>query len=167
LVKPSTKGDKPEPLEKCKQVRGWFDQARGASALINATDVRLGVEAPSHAALGTDSKEEIAMVMRGFARVRGEIPLIYVARVFNKDGQPVGYKRAVGARLLFNPDQENAYNKLPPEFRFRDAQHAYDRGPQATSDFLKKCIALGILEHPFSGYRKLDTGVCRAAGVKK
>jgi hypothetical protein len=159
LVKPSSKGDGPEPLEKCKQARSWFAQARGASALINATDVRLGVEAPVQISMGTAPKEEIALVMRGFARIKGEIPLIYVARVFNKDGEPVGYKKVVGSRLLFNPDQESAFNKLPVQFRFKDAQHDYDRGPQATSDFLKKCIALGIIEKTSEGYQKLDT-VC-------
>lgn len=155
LAKPSSRRDKlPEPLEKAK-LRNWFFQARGASALINATDIRIGVEEPVQTGVVANGREEIALVMRGFARVKGEFAPTYVARVFDETGEPVGYREVTGPRLLFNPDQEAAYGKLPSEFRFKDAQYAYDRGPQATSDFLKKCIAHNILQKAGRGYKKL------------
>jgi hypothetical protein len=157
LAKPSSRKDRiPEPLEKCK-IRNWFFQARGASALINASDVRIGVEEPQQSQrVGAGEREEIALVLRGFARVKGEIPLMYVIRVFDENGEPVGYKGATGPRLLFNPEQEAAYAKLPLEFRFKDAALAYERGPQATADFLRKCIAQGILRKTGRRYRKLN-----------
>src|ERR1035437_6942663 len=149
LAKPSPRKDRmPEPLEKCTNVRNWLFQARGASALVNATDVRIGVEEPlqrSTTETGAGEKEEIALVMRGFMRVAGEIPLVYVARVFDQQGEPLGYRQVTGSRLLFNSDQESVFTKLSTRFRFKDAQLAYNRGPQGTSDFLKKCVALQIL----------------------
>ena len=72
----------PEPLERAN-LRRWFDQARGARALINGSDIRLAVDEPHLSAVlhrGSE-KEEIALVLRGLGRLRGEIPLTYVARV--------------------------------------------------------------------------------------
>jgi hypothetical protein len=157
LSKPSTRTDKtPPPLEKCK-LRDWFFRARGASALINATDVRIGIEEPIQSKGAETDGEEIVLVMRGFTRIKGETPLIYIARVFDENGEPVGYNEVTGSRLLFNPDQESAFRKLPPQFRFKDARMAYDRGPQATSDFLKKCLALKIVRKNGHRYSKTNT----------
>jgi len=45
--KPSTNPEQAPPsLQHCSNVRGWFLQARGPRALINASDIRLGVDLP-------------------------------------------------------------------------------------------------------------------------
>lgn len=154
LAKPQ-KGRESEPLETCDLNR-WFFRTRGASALINSTDVRLGVAKPSRRpASATQSVQETALVLRGFARVRGEIPLMYVARIFDEQGQAMGYRNLTGSQLLFNSDQEAAFKALRRRFRFKDARLAYGRGDQATADFLKKCEALQIVRKVKEGYEKI------------
>jgi hypothetical protein len=152
--------DDREPLETAN-LRRWFVQARGASVLINGADVRLAVHepsTPSRQLKGSrvqllNEEEKAALVMRGFGRVRGDIPLIYVARVLDvDDGEPLGYRRMVGVDLLFNEDQEECFNRLPEGFTFKEAKLAYGKLDQATRDFLKKCVGIGILRQPAKGY---------------
>jgi len=155
LTKPQ-KGREFDPLETCDLNR-WFFRTRGASALINSTDVRLGLAKPSRRqASAEEGVQETALVLRGFARVRGEIPVVYVARIFDGQGEPMGYRNLTGSQLLFNSDQEAAFKKLAWRFRFKDARLAYGRGDQATADFLKKCEALQIVRRLKMGYEKLE-----------
>ena len=153
----------PPPLEGPGNPRPWFHQTRGASALINGSDIRLGIAVPESAGFidtTGSGTEEIALLWRGFGRVRGEIPTTYLARVQDEDGIPLGYSRLTGTSLLFNPNQESAYARLPEEvFRFKEGQAIYGKGAQATTDFLTKCVHVGILEKlpNKQGYRKLRT----------
>ncbi len=159
IRKPSDDPRFPPPsLEDCSNVRQWFLQARGARALINGTDVRLGVDMPQIANVpvgnGKD-KEEVALVMRGFGRVRGEIPALYLSRHCDENGEPLGYGVVSGARLLFNSEQEATLVKLDHTFRFKDAQQTYGKGAQATTDFLNKCNGLGLIRKIGRAYEKL------------
>ena len=52
-------------------VSEWFQQARGPRVLINGSDVRLGIDKPAKSHITGDDGE---IVLRGFERVRGEIP---------------------------------------------------------------------------------------------
>lgn len=156
IRKPSSKLEAGVPSLQGLGWFNWFLQARGARALINGADVRLGME--PYSGLGNITgkvKEEIALVMRGFERVKGEIPLTHLARVFDEDGEPVGYKRAVATALLEHPEQERTYAGLPEKFRFKEARQAYGKGPQATTDFLNKCIGLGLLKKVGGEYHKV------------
>jgi len=119
-------------------VRRWFHETRGARSIINGSDVRLGVEGHSHADL----------LLRGFRRVDGELPALLLKRVRDEDGKPIAYEQLTGSGLLFNEDQEATFGKLPQTFSFTDAKHVYEKKDQATLDFLKKCVGLGILEQP-------------------
>jgi hypothetical protein len=156
----------PESLEEAN-FRRWFEQARGASGLINGCDVRLGVDEPDAAcrqargrAVVFSSEDKGALVMRGFGRVQGEISLTYLARVLDADGEPLGYQRMAGVDLLFNQEQEECFAGLPDSFTFKQAKLAYKKADQPTRDFLKKCIGIGILRQPAKGqYEK----TCHAA----
>ncbi len=150
----------PKPLETCSNVRNWFLQARGARAIINGTDIRLGVDIPEFANFQiTDgkNKEEIALVMRGFGRVRGDIPLIYLSRHCDENGEPLGYGVVKSTSLLFNKEREEALAKLSEKFKFKDAKQALGKADQATTDFLNKCIGLGLVRKigKKEGYEKL------------
>jgi hypothetical protein len=135
---------KREPLETAEW-NTWFHQARGPSVFINNSDVRLGVDRPAPC-LNKDH-----LILKGFERVNGEIPIIRLCRVRNQGGEPVGYRLVAGADLLDNPEQRAAYEALPPEFSFGEAKVVYRREDQPTADFLKKCDRAGIL-------RKVDKG---------
>ncbi len=131
----------PSPRLEEANLREWFRQSRGASALINGSDVRLGVDE------SRDLSNDLALVVRGFERINGEISTIYLARDFDDDGIALGYRKVVGTSLL-GSEQRDAYSQFPDKFRFTEAQTVYGRGPQATRDFLRKCISLGLLEQP-------------------
>jgi hypothetical protein len=152
IRKPSTlSGVSPPNLETTADLNQWFLQTRGPGALINGADVRLGLERPSSRGLARD---EIALVLRGWMRVRGEIPPIYLARACDEEGEPKGYYALTGASLL-PKEQQEAFSALPQTFRFKDAKHAYGKGDQATADLLKKCESLGILRKANGGYEKI------------
>ncbi len=140
------------PLEQAN-LRQWFQDARGASALVNGSDIRLGVDAPDLSVL---NKDEVALVLRGFARVRGEIGPLYLARDTDENGDPMGYRLLTGPELLFNEEQQAAFAALPKEFAFREAKATYRRADQATTNFLQRCIAMQLLEKLGRGrYQKL------------
>ena len=132
-------------------VTEWFHQVRGASALVNGTDIRLGIEVPKK----NIPEKEAVLAMGGFGRVRGELPLTYLSRVRDAEGEPLGYERLTGPELLFNEEQVDAFKRLPSKFRFKDGKQIYRKGDQATTDFLKKCISCGILKKVKGGYEKV------------
>jgi hypothetical protein len=152
IRKPSEHSDDVRPSLEGATFRDWFNQARGARELINGCDMRLGVDLQQRA--GDDSK----LVVRGFGRVRGDTSLIRLIRVLDDDGEPQGFRQLCGVELLNNLDQREAYARLPEQFRFKEALAAYDRGDQATTDFLKNCFAAGILKklEGRSGYEKIS-----------
>ena len=139
--------DGPPLLEKTLPMV-WLLQACGARALINQSDIRIGIDVgaggrrpPSRARANDQDNptEEISLVFKGFARIRGEFGPVYVTRVFDENGDPLGYRRMGGVKLLFNEHQEKCYADLPHEFRFKDAMLSYQRAGEATTKFLKKC----------------------------
>jgi hypothetical protein len=139
IRKPSqASGEGPMSLEKAN-LGDWFLQARGARELINGSDIRIGVDLPSHA------QNDNTLVVRGFVRVSGEIPPMRLVKVRDGDGEPQGFRCLAGIELLDNREQEAAFIRLPDKFRFTEAMNAYGRGDQATSDFLSKAIGAGIL----------------------
>jgi hypothetical protein len=150
----------PPPLE--EDPRRWFDQVRGARALVNGSDVRLGVEAPrllKKGKSGDAATEEIALVMGGFARVTGGVGPFYLSRVFDDHGEPLAYRALQGVELLFNAEQEQAFGNFPDSFTFKQAKQVYGRVDQATKDFLNKCMRLNILRHVARGeYQKVVLG---------
>jgi hypothetical protein len=127
----------------------WSSQACGARALINQTDVRIGVD--------HTTKGDASLVVKANLRVQGDIGPFYLERVLDGDQQAVGYSRLTGVvELLGNKDQESALSVLPDAFSFKEAKFTYSRGNQATTDFLGKCIQLGLIRKPTKGrYEKV------------
>jgi hypothetical protein len=158
LRKPSAKLDESiPPLQ--EDPKGWLLQARGSRALINSSDVRIGVDLfgkAQHSESVNGKSREVALVMAGFGRVRGNIVPMYLSRVLDEDGNAQGYELMSGASLLFNDEQQQAYQRLPPVFRFKDAQMIYGRRAQATVDFLQKCICASIVRKDVREYRKVE-----------
>jgi AAA domain len=127
----------------------WLSVSCGARGLINQTDLRIGIEA--------STRSSASLVLRAHLRVRGEVGPWYLERILDDDQQPIGYERIAGVvELLANKDQETAYAKLGGSFSFKDARQEYQRGPQATTDFLTKCTHIGILRKVSKGrYEKV------------
>jgi hypothetical protein len=143
-------------------LRRWFQDTRGASGLVNASDVRLGVDEPD---LITVKKDDVALVLRGFGRVRGEVGPLYLRRDFDDDQRPLGYRCLIGPELICNKAQEDAYRSLPPRFRFGEAKNAYGKADQSTRNWLVHMEDLRLVRRVERGvYEKQSSDVPGAAG---
>jgi hypothetical protein len=127
----------------------WLKQAAGHSSIINQSDTRIGVAVPRRRE-GLD----VEMVMRWHRRTRGEDGLIYLSRVHDEYGEPIGYRPLVGPELLPATQQDAFYKLLDGEFTFKQAMQAYGRSDDPTSKWMARCIALGLV-------RKVKRGVYR------
>jgi hypothetical protein len=145
LKKPSGKADEVQPSLEDGDVRSFFLQARGPRSLVTGVDRRLGFDKPSLQGHLADERLEIALVMGGFGRISGDLPIVHLGRCLDDDGDPIGYKRLEGVELLGNADQKDAFEKLPSSFRHKEAKHIYRKGGQATTDFLRKCEGAGLI----------------------
>ena len=82
---------------------------------------------------------------------------MYLNRTLDENGDPLGYAKMTGVKLLANDDMEAAFKKLPDKFRHKDAKETYGKGSQATTNFLVKCLGCGILKKNADGhYEKID-----------
>lgn len=118
----------------------WLLQAAGARALINQSNTRIAFDRSRKAA------NDSALVMKFFVKMKGENGPVYIERVSDPQGEPIGYRRIVGVELLANAEQQASYLKLPDQFTFKDAKQAYGRSDDPTNKFLKKCEAAGLIE---------------------
>ena len=112
----------------------WLIEAAGARALINQTNTRI--------AFASTNANDAAFVMKFFVKLKGEGGPIYLERVCNEEGDPIGYRAMVGVHLLGNPEQQTAFNKLPSQFAFKEAKTIYGRSDDPTKKWLRKCEAL-------------------------
>jgi hypothetical protein len=133
----------------------WLLQACGARALVNQTDCRIGLDATrgtgavleelnSRRPSASKPGEEVALVMKGFARLRGEFGPVFLTRDFDEDGEALGYRVLKGLEHL-SSELQHVYHRLPDEFTLKTAEASYGRGAQATLNFLQKCIRAGGL----------------------
>lgn len=132
----------------------WLHEAAGARALINQTNTRMAFDIRRH----TENPGSV-LVFKSYVKMKGENGALFLERVCNSDGEPIGYRRMTGVELLENKDQEAVFNKLPDQFRFKEAMSAYGRSDDPTRKWLLKCMGIGIIEQPGHGlYRKVETG---------
>jgi hypothetical protein len=127
----------------------WLNQAAGARAIVNQSDSRIAADLPARGHAGE-------MVLRWHRRVSGESGPMYLERVFDEEGRPIGYRRIIGANLLNNPDQQEAYERLPRAFRFKEAKQAYGATDDPSRKWLVKCENVGLVKRVGHGeYRKI------------
>lgn len=154
-----TKEKSEEPTPTVMEV---LRKARGASAIVNGSDVRLAIAKPS---VTTFSDGHCAFEIAGLRRVAGEIPSIAVERVY-QDSEPVGYQRLTGVQMLKNDHYQRTFESLPNEFRSKDVEEQFPTSGSSAQAFLKACDSAGIIEKLEKGrYRKKTTGV--TGGVKE
>lgn len=119
----------------------WLQQASGARALINQTNTRIAFDR-----VRKNQAEKAAFVMKAFVKMKGESESIFIERVSDDQGEPIGYRRVIGVGLLGNQDQENAFARLPEQFTFKEAKLVFGRADDPTNKWLKKCEAAGLIE---------------------
>lgn len=129
----------------------WLNQASGHRAIINQSDSRVAADYPKRGRGGE-------MVLRWHRRIHGEGGPLYLERVCDDEGNPIGYRRLTGAALLENPDQRAAYERLPGNFTFKDAKLIFGRSDDPTHKWLLRCENLGLV-------RKVERGVYHRVAV--
>jgi len=140
----------PISLEEAEHPQDWFAITRGASAIIDGADVRLGLDFAS-------KKSGADLIMRGYVRARGTTPTYYLQRVFDKQEYPLGYSRMANSALFGNAKWQTGFDELPSHFTFTEAHKALGgNSKDSTSKFVKKGQDIGLI-------RKLGTG----AGYEK
>jgi hypothetical protein len=153
LRKPSRDSASPD-LEACN-VAAWLLDMEGPRAFVNQTDVRL--------AITEGDLDPAALKLKWSRRVRGDSPVVLIERIFDGDGDPVGYRHLMGADLL-SPEKRAAFDRLASEFSTAEAKTARQAcglggGNDPTNKFLAECKQLGLIE-------KLERGRWRKLAVQ-
>ena len=150
-------------------VMTWLLQACGARALVNQTDVRMGfdITASTQQSAATlragdpagGTVSSVALVVKGFQRLRGEFWPWYLARALDEDGEPLGYRRLTGVALLFNDDQARDRHQTgwveetgKQVKRWKGHYYVYLKQPDGTERRRHRAVILG----PKAGLRKWE-----------
>lgn len=141
--------ERPQNLQDSKVVT-WMLGMEGPRALVNQTDVRIALEEGDH--------DPAAIQVKWNRRVVGDSPLTLFERVTDESsGEPIGYKHLTGPMLL-DPERRKAFEKLPPDFSFKQAVSALGKTNNPTNRFLAECRQLGLIEKRGPGrYRKFSS----------
>jgi hypothetical protein len=145
--------ESPVPHLESVNAATWLLEMEGARALMNQTDVRI--------AIAESDLDHTALQLKWSRRVHGDSPIVSVERIFDEEGEPVGYRELTGAGLL-NDEKRRVFEALPEEFSTSDTKAArrgcgVGDGNDPTNKFLAECRHLRLIEKLERGrWRKLD-----------
>ena len=154
IRKPKTgDGNSVPPLDSDTPLRLWLNEAAGHRAITNLSHTRIAVDGPDRR---NSKAEAAALVLRWHQRLRNDAGPVYLERVYDGDGEELGYRRIANVELLGKAEQIDAFKKLPQQFTFGQAMTLYDRANDPTRKFLMKCIELGLIRQTGRGqYERL------------
>ncbi|HEX5423273.1 MAG TPA: AAA family ATPase [Candidatus Acidoferrales bacterium] len=145
LRKPGRDDVSPD-LDECP-VSEWMLEMEGPRAFVNQSDLRI--------AIAEGDADRTALKVKWNRRVFGDSPLVLLERVFDDDGEtPLGYRQLSGAEFL-NDERRKAFEKLGDSFTFTEAMAALGKTNNPTTQFLKQCRTLGLIEKDGREYRKV------------
>jgi hypothetical protein len=139
LSKPSKTAGAPSQQD---TIREFFHSARGAGAIVKGCDIRIAMRVPENQSF---SDGACALELSGYARGRGLLPTIALARIYDSDNEPVGYRRLGGMLVLKNPKYQSIYISLEEEFRSKDVRQHYPDSNSSVTAFLRECIGAGMI----------------------
>jgi len=116
-----------------------LNKASGSRGLVNQTETRIAV-----AGSGDD-----VIVMRGFAKMKGEFGPIYIKRVRDEHGDPLGYVQmppSEVAKAQLTPEVRAVLDSLGAEFTFSEMQKALGKSPSSTVLLLTKLQGFGLVK---------------------
>jgi hypothetical protein len=143
----------------------WLKQTAGHSSIINQSHARIAADLPDKR---KSHSEDTALVLRWHRRIYGEDGPLYLERVCDGNGDPVGYRRLANIELLGNVDQEAAFRNLPSEFTFKQAKEVFGRSDDPTRKWLQKCGWLGLVCQTGRGrYARSDARVAEIHRVDR
>jgi hypothetical protein len=125
----------------------WFSEVSGSGALVNYSDLRLGIE---------PARDGVAdLIVGGFRRSFGALTPMRLARDFDDaTGEPLGYRLLTGASLL-TPEHRQALGKLSSPFKFSEAQRALGTNSgSGTKGFINACLQAQVIRAEGTGKQK-------------
>ena len=143
---PAQEQAKRKPLDREDvRVLEWLNAASGARALINQTHARLAID---EARTGTAD-----LIIRPFVKGIGETGRVYINRVFDEDGEPVGYERATGTGLL-SLNHKHWFSRVEGQsLTYGEIERQLDLSRSTIAAFLKECAQARLVEKiPGAGF---------------
>jgi hypothetical protein len=130
------------------ETHAFFQESCGALALVNHTDLRLGID--------VSTKGEADLVLAGFLRGIGKVGPFHLAREYDDDGEPDGYRMLSGVEHLNGPYRA-AYHALPDQFRFKDIKTGFGGKSASNANAMREeCLNLRLIEKMENGlYKKV------------
>jgi hypothetical protein len=112
----------------------WLQEAAGARALINQASTRIAVDGCRHADL----------LLRAHYKVKGEVPRVYVSRIVDEWGEPVGYAAAEGEQLL-SLNQRSWFRQVQGQtIPFAQLPSLFHCNNRLAAEFVADCQQAGI-----------------------
>src|SRR5262249_4477778 len=117
IKKPSDKFAPRKLTDPGIHVNEWLLQAAGPRAFVNQTDVRIAMDR---------GRDDADLVVNMHSKLQGEGGVQHIERIYDANGEPVGYRRRMGALLLSDEEQRD-FALLPPTFTFSEAKKIYGK----------------------------------------
>ena len=155
IRKPSREHPAPALDNDDTRVMDYLKEAAGNGALITQSHTRIALSLPDGRKSHSD---DAALILRWYRKGKGETGPLYLERVCDVDGVPLGYRPLTDVKLLGNPEQEAAFHSLPEQFAFKDAKEKFRRSDDPTRKWLQKCISLGLIRQVGHGQYERATG---------
>jgi hypothetical protein len=129
--------NKPLPSLANSEFMDWSQRASGARSVINQSNVRFGID--------KHNEGEAELIIKGHYKLRGPFGPIQIARMYDDEGEAVGYRHLIGVNLLPS-EQRSVVAKLPDEFTFTQAVDASGKGPKTVAEWLRGWRGAGVVE---------------------
>ena len=115
----------------------WLERASGARALITQSNFRIGFD--------QHNAGEAERVIKGHCKLIGNFGPILIARVYDDDGEAIGWKKLSGVALIPSDDkQRESFVGLPDEFTFRQVE-AKAGNPKKAAAWLQSWAGFGVI----------------------
>ncbi|HTQ61142.1 MAG TPA: AAA family ATPase [Candidatus Solibacter sp.] len=144
------------------RVMDYLKEAAGNGALITQSHTRIALSLPD----GRKShSNDAALIVRWYRKGKGEAGPLYLERVCDVDGEPLGYRPLADVKLLGHAEQAAAFHSLPEQFGFKEAKEKFGRSDDPTRKWLQKCISLGLIKQIGRGRYERATGKAGVAEI--
>ena len=115
----------------------WLERASGARAVINQSNFRIGFD--------QHNMGQAERVIKGHCKLIGPFGPILIARVYDDEGEAIGWKRLSGVALVSTVDGErDKFVSLPDEFTFKQVE-AKAGNPKKAAAWLQAWQGFGVI----------------------
>lgn len=115
----------------------WLERASGARALITQSNFRIGFD--------QHNVGEAERVIKGHCKLIGQFGPMLIARVYDDEGEAIGWKKLSGVELIPTDDgQRDKFVSLPDEFTFKHVEPKAGN-PKKAAAWLQAWAGFGVI----------------------